>query len=433
MVMNLGEVFLDTVHGLAAGQVNRLCSTAVVGLVAACHSQGLGQEAIRMSLAGEAAAEARRNSALMPEYYNIRLGPTAWNFTAALDLEGNDNIRFDARNPQGDLTARPQLNSQMDWRLSDRNGLNLAVAAGYSAYLQHPELNRFFVAPGSELALDFYAGDFWINLHERLSITKNAYQDPTVLGTADYSQLQNSAGLTTTWDLNKLVLRLGYDHATYSELSGGGGVPNGQSEVSSLSGGCRFRPQLEAGLESGASLTSYSGASTTIKGAYDWNVGAFLETQPLEHVHLRAAAGYTVYSPQAATEQISVDEFTAIYARLDVSHRLNRFMEYVLKGGRNISFGFFGGTIDLYDAALQVRWHVFQKISLGTWFGFEHGSQVLVGRETFSRFGPGLSIERPITRKMSGSVRYQYYQRQSDVAGGGYAVNILTMSLAYRL
>ena len=183
----------------------------------------------------------------------------------------------------------------------------------------------------------------------------------------------------------------------------------------------------------GAGLTRYDSASTTIQGASDWNTGAFTETQLMEHVHLRARAGYTIYSPQAGTVQLATDDVTGAYARLGLTHRVNQFVEYELSGGRNISFGFFGGTIDLYDATLQARWHLFQKVSVGTWFVFEHGSQVLIGSETFDRFGPGLSLERPITRKMSGSVRYQYYQRQSDSPGGDYSVNIVTMNFAFRL
>jgi hypothetical protein len=436
VVMNLGDVFLGVVWKFAVDHVHCLHGpVALVVAITACSGtpgQLLAQEAVRMSLAGEAAAEARRSAALAPDYYNIRLGPIAWSLAAGLDLEANDNIRFDSRDAKADLTLRPQLDSRMNWRISDKNSINLAVGAGYSAYLQHSELDRFFVAPDSELSLDLYAGDFWLNLHERLSITKNAYQDPTVIGTADYSQLQNSVGLTSTWDLNKLVIKVGYDHANYSELTGGG-VPDGQSEISSLSAGYHFGPEIEAGLESGGGVTRYSGANTMIKEASDWNAGAFLETQPLEHIRLRAGVGYTLYSPQASGGQVSAAEFAGVYARLGLNHRLNKFVEYDLNGGRNISFGFFGGTIDLYNAALQVRWHLFQKISLGTWFGFEHGSQVLIGRETFDRFGPGLSLERPITRKMSGSVRYQYYQRRSDIPGGDYAVNIVTMSFAYRL
>jgi len=57
----------------------------------------------------------------------------------------------------------------------------------------------------------------------------------------------------------------------------------------------------------------------------------------------------------------------------------------------------------------------------------------LIGHETFDRFGPHLSLERQITAKMSGALRYQFYDRRSDVAGGDYTVNLVTLNIAYRL
>jgi len=405
---------------------------AILGLLSATSGQLVCQEAVRTSLAGEAAAEARHRAAAVPGFYDLQLGPTKWNLAAGLDLEANDNIRFASSQPDADLTVRPQVNTQMDWRVSEQNTLNLALGAGYSAYVFHSQFDRFFVGPGSELSFDLYAGDFWINLHERFSITENAYSDPTVVGTADYSQLQNSAGVLATWDLNQLILRLGYDHANYNTVSGGGGVPNGVSEVANCSAGYRFGPELTTGLESGGGLIQYSGAAAGITEAVDWNLGAFLQAQPMEHVSVKAGAGYTAYIPQAA-DNLSKNEFTGAYARIALNHQLNQWVEYGLSGGRNISFGFFGGTIDLYSAALSARWRLFSKLGLVTWFEFEHGSQVLVGQESFDRFGPGMSLDRPITRKMTGSIRYQYYQRGSDMPGGDYLVNIVTLSLLVSL
>ena len=230
-----------------------------------------------------------------------------------------------------------------------------------------------------------------------------------------------------------MVLRLGYDHANYKVVSGGGGVPDGDSEVFAFSSGYRFATALVAGLESGAGMLHYSGENAGVTRAVDWNVGAFFDAQVTEKAKVRANAGYTVYLPQAGSGQLPAAEFTGVYARLGVNHALNRFVEYRLDGGRSISFAFFGGTVDLYTAMFEARWHVFRRLSLGTRFEFEHGSQVFSGRETFDRFGPGLNLDRQITRKVSANLRYQYYQRQSDVSGGDYAVNIVTLSVVFRL
>src|SRR5205823_14204025 len=110
--------------------------------------------------------------------------------------------------------------------------------SGYSVYVQHPKLDQVFLTPGSELSFDIYAGNFWINLHDRVSITDNAYQDPTVSGTGDYEQFQNALGFSALWDLNKIVLKAGYDHVNYIALGGTTqNRPSGQSEVFSVAGG----------------------------------------------------------------------------------------------------------------------------------------------------------------------------------------------------
>jgi hypothetical protein len=396
-------------------------------------STAVGQEAVRMSLAGEAAAEERRKVELASDDYNLRLGPSAWAFTWELGLEANDNIDFVSSDPELDLIARPQLDARMFWRVSNENKVNLALGVGYSAYTIHPEYSRLFITPGSELSLNIYAGDFWVELHERFSITENAYQDPTVVGTADYSQLQNVAGLAATWDLNKVVLRLGYDHANYAPLSGTGGFPGGDSDILNSSAGHAFATGVLLGLESGGGQISYHGDSSPVKQAIDWNVGMFLRTQLMQYIAVTAAAGYTVYSPIATATPIAEPDFTGVYARLGLEHRVNQYVEYSLTGGRTINFGLYSGTFDMYTDGLQARWHLFQKLSIGTAFEYEHGAEILTGGETFDRFGPRLSLERPITAKLSGALRYQFYQRTANVPGGNYVINLLTLSLVYQL
>jgi hypothetical protein len=171
-------------------------------------------------MASAAAAEERRQAALTVDYYNLKLGPTAWSFSTGLEVDYNDNVYDTQTHPEGDFIFRPEINTRLFWPVSDENSIHLALGGGYSAYVEHPDLSRYFITPNTELSFDLYVGDFWINLHDRVSILENTYQDPTVAGTGNYSQLQNTLGATTLWDLNKVILRVGYDHVNYVTLSG---------------------------------------------------------------------------------------------------------------------------------------------------------------------------------------------------------------------
>ncbi len=391
------------------------------------------QEAIRMSLASEEAARARRKAATTAGYYNLTLGPTLWKFGAGLGLEYNDNVSLNGTDQEDDFIFRPSINTDVLWPITDKNSLNLRVGAGYSAYVNHPGLDRIFITPGSELSFDVYAGDFWINLHDRFSITESAYQDPTVAGTGDYARLENAVGVSTLWDLNKVNLRFGYDHADYLALYTNTGQPDGQSELFSSSAAYVIKPGMLLGIELGGGLLNYSGTNTVFSKAHQWSVGSFYDTQLSQHLHARVSVGYSVYRPDATgTLGAPGTEFSGVYAQIAISHRLNQYVDYTLSGGRSLNFALYGGTVDLYFARLNASWKIMQKVSIGTSFDFEHGSQVSFGSETFDRYGAGINLARAITSKLSGSLGYQYYWRTSDLSGRDYTVNSVTLNLRYQ-
>ena len=102
--------------------------------------------------------------------------------------------------------------------VTEKNTLDFSIDTGYTSYVQHPELDRYFIQPGSELSFDLNVGHIVVNFHDRPSIAQNSYQDPTISG-GDYTRFENDAGFVANWDMNKLLLRLGYDHLDYITLN----------------------------------------------------------------------------------------------------------------------------------------------------------------------------------------------------------------------
>jgi hypothetical protein len=399
-----------------------------------------GQEAVRMSIASAEAAAARHRAATTVGYYNLKLGPTAWNFSTGLGLDYNSNVYNVESNPEGDFIFRPQINARMLWPVSEVNSINLVIGGGYSAYVQNPNLDRAFISPGSELSFDLYAGDFRINLHDRFSITQDSYQDPTVAGSGNYSQFQNALGVETLWDLDKVIVQAGYDHVNYDSLSGSSGQdfsgqPSGYSEVFSTSTGYALKPGMLLGLELGGSLLTYTSITTNspYSNAKQWNVGGFYEAPVTDYIHFSGHAGYTVYSPESdgtAAASTSSD-FSGMYAELDITHRLNQYVNYSVSGGRTVSFAFSGGTVDRYFAHWQANWAIVRKVTLGTTFSYEHGSQLSGWTETYDQYGPGISLSRPLSAKLTSSLGYQLYWRDSNQPGRNYTVNVVSLNLNY--
>ena len=152
--------------------------TMVVCFLASLTQEAVGQEALRLSLAGDAATRANREATATIGYYNLLLGRTAWRFSAGLSAEYDDNVSLQPQNPEGDFIFRPNFNAQMHRPVTEKNSLDISLGVGYSEYLQHGDLNQFYINPGSGFSFDIYLGDFAINLHDRISVTENAYENP---------------------------------------------------------------------------------------------------------------------------------------------------------------------------------------------------------------------------------------------------------------
>lgn len=393
-----------------------------------------GQESVRMSLAGAQAAEARRQAAETVNYYNVKVGPSAWRFSAGTELQVNDNLRGEAVNQQADVIWRPEVEAEMRLAVSEVNGLSLRVGGGYAFYVQHGEYDRPFIRPGSEVSMDVYAGDFWINAHDRFAIVEEGYLDPTVTGIGNYERLDNAAGVAATWDLNRVVARVGYDHMTYGSLSGGVGERDGESEVLAGSAGYVWQAGMRAGLEVGGGLMHYgaAGGGRQFRDGREWSAGGFWEGQLTEHIQGRAGGGYTVFRPESGVAAELGQEFSGVYGEVGVAHRVNERVEYGLSGGRRLNFGYFGGLLDQYFCRWEGSWRILRKTAITTTFSWQHGAQVGAGAETFEWFGPGVSASRPLTSKLIGSLGYQYYWRGSNLPGRDYAANLATGRLTYR-
>jgi hypothetical protein len=366
------------------------------------------------------------------ENYNIQWGPTRWSFGSSLEAQYTDNVFLTQDNPESDLIVSPQMTAQMLWPISEKNTVEFSLGAGYSAYLQHSELDRFFITPSSALSFDLFVGPIQINFHERFSISQDAYQDPTVSGTGDYSQFQNDAGVTATWNLEKLSFSLGYDHLNNATVTGPSGAGDGQSDVFSASAGYRLVPEMTLGLEAGGSLIGNTGTNTALSDVKQWNVGSFCKAQISENIHLLGRIGYTEYSSEATGTVPTHSQFSGVYGQLTLTHQLNQYLDYSIDCERSVNSSFYSGSFDSLNVNLRANWHIVRKLSIITSLSYEHDSQVLSGSETFDRYGAGIKLTRTITSKLSGTLGYQFYQRNSNLPGENYTVNTFNLNLAYK-
>jgi hypothetical protein len=148
---------------------------------------------------------------------------------------------------------------------------------------------------------------------------------------------------------------------------------------------------------------------------------------------VNASAGYVVNSPQGGGALPTATEFSGYYASLAITHRVNQFVNYSLGVARNLSTGLVGGAVDSYTANFSATWNIFRKLSLATSFVYDRGSQVgVLAGETFDQYGPNIRLSRTITKKLSSSFGYQFYERGSNLPGREYSLNVVSLNIMYR-
>lgn len=399
-----------------------------------------GQEALRVSMAGDLAAGAQQQADTSLGYYNLLLGPTAWRFSSGLGFEFDDNVLLQ-QDGESDLIIRPNFNAQMHWPISLKNSLDVSMMAGYSDYLDHSSLSQVFINPGSGLSFDVYAGDFKINLHDRIGITEDTYENAGASGgNQNLVSLQNTAGLSTLWDLDKAIATVGFDHVDYDSLSEVQSYPNASSENLMLNGGIRVQPELMLGVEAGGSVISYSqNASTnnpTIPGAVQWNLGSFVTDKISDYMDCRLDAGYMVYTPDSSEAGLAATDSSGLYFSFSLSHRVNHFLSYTLSAGRTTDLAAYGEAQSYYYVRLNTSWNLFQNYVVTTPVWWQNGSWVYnslsAGGSNYQQIGLGLNVTRLLTKKLSASIGYQFVQESSDQKTLTYTVNTVQLTLSYQ-
>lgn len=394
------------------------------------HPTAGAQEALRSSLAGSDAAQARKQAITSLGHHNLKAGPVMFRFVAGLGTEYNSNVNYQDTDPEGDVIIRPSVGTGMFWPVSDKNMLFVNANFGYSAYINNSQLSRLYITPGTELSFDIFLKDLVINLHDRPSLSQYSYQDPTVSGTGNYAQFQNTVGASGLWDLNDLVVSFGYDHNNYWGLTSASSERDGYSDLFYLSAGLHLKPELTAGIDLGASWIDYT--DDAYPDAFQASAGGFARYILSDLMNVRLNLGYVNYAPESTFAYPDLQNSGLFYLQLALTHRLNEYLNYVLSASRGYQISFYGGTYETFDVRLGMDWHVLKKITLSTPFSFQHSAPVVATEPPFNYYGGGIRAGREITEKLNAGVNFNVYVKDSDSASFSYTVFLVGLDLRYR-
>ena len=147
---------------------------------------------------------------------------------------------------------------------------------------------------------------------------------------------------------------------------------------------------------------------------------------------LRAAGGYVMYFFDPSLSVTHREQIGAIYLDLSLHQRLARSLTHSISLGRQLQAGYFSDSVELIYLQHGATWQLFRKTSVTTSLSYEYFKETRQQGEKGNRYGAGLGLVRPWTRKLSGSLRYSFYLKDSDVDARDYRQNRLVLDLVYR-
>ena len=450
-------------HATPLSPLARRLGLALLLTVLSAASMVHAQDAIRPSLAGEAAAEARRQ-AIDKIPYNLQLGPIKFRFSATMGFEYNDNVNLAedgsitllsltgpitlTTEPQSDWILRPQVNLNALWPITQLNTLKFDIGVGYAFYMDNSDYNTsgVLIAPGSQLAFDIFVGDFRINIHDRFSLEQDPIAEVALSNVADYGRFQNLIGVSVLWDLNQAVVTLGYDHYTFIATNDDFEYLDRNADI--FSGSIGFTPNsiMTVGLE-GSFVTTYYDMNV-LNDSNTYSIGAFLETQVTSNVKFRIAGGFQSIDFDNTGLVNDPNDLEDWYANALLSHRINAQLTHNIAVGHETQLGVNSNYVQLNYIRHTANWNIFYKTLLSTELFYEDaddsgGSGPLFApvpgipifnpfvAERIHRYGGAITLGYQLTPHVTLGLRYQYTQKDSDQPLRDYRQNRIAFDGTY--
>jgi hypothetical protein len=392
----------------------------------------LAQEPIKESLAGERMAETLKHREV-PQDYNLKLGPILFQFDAGFGVEYNDNVGLSNNDRKDDIILRPHANMKATWPVSQLNTLTLNVGVAYDKYLfnSSADTRTMLISPDSELSFDIFIGDFRINLHDRFSLQQDPVDQPTLSNVTRFGRFENEAGITVDWDLNDVVLTLGYDHGNYISLTDAYSYLDHSSETVFGRAAFKVNPELTLGLQASGTLTDYD--QNFQNDAMGFTVGPFVEWMISQYLSASLSGGLQgMYFDDGGTNGDTSNN-NGFFADFSLNHRLNQYLTHTLSVGHEARLGLTSNFVEMTYIRHMGNWNILRDVTVGSELFYEMGEESGgFAAESLRRYGGGVSLGYQLTKHLHGALVYRYVRKESDISANEYYQNRVGLDFTYR-
>jgi hypothetical protein len=437
--------FVNFVVCLEVDKVARAVLSMVLGAAVLLKGGAASaQDALRSTLTLDRTLEQQRNPTVNLQPDQPHLGPVQLSLGLYTSGEFNDNINTSQSQAQADTLLRAGVRAGFVWPATEQSELRLNASVGYAHYLEHSQYDSLELAPDSALAWNISFEDAILTLYDQFSYSRQVIAESALSGLAVFPHFDNTIGGRLSWQPNQWMFETGYSHNNYFSDSTQFQYLDRASEFLFGRGAWSFAEKTRAGLEVSASLTKYRLPIQSDNSSV--SVGPYAEWQVTKNFRASLRGGPTFYFFDSNGSSSKAADINSYYLGFELEHRLTDFVSHHLNVQRDVRLGLNQGSDYLEQLSINygVSWLVTSRLALTATFTYEQGSQpletpiylpfgvfLLRYTEDFDRFGTGATISWRFTEKLSTSLGYGYWLRESNLPERGYTQNHWSVQLDY--
>lgn len=399
-----------------------------------------GQDALFSALSLDKSVSMATNSAVDLTRPGPYVGPVQVNANVFVGASYNDNINASQTAPQADVILTAGTTLGFVWPATDQSQITFGSGISYNNYVRRTQNSGLQITPDSALTYSVTIDDWRLTAFDQLSYLREVVTEGALANLSTLPRLENTAGLRAEWDPGKWTSQVGYSHTIYLSEGGSDNFLNHSSEDFFFRGGRRFAENTEFGIEASGSLTSYE--SSLQQDSQSVSFGGYADWQLRPAIHATLRGGPTIYFFDSTGTNNPASTLNSYYVVAQVIHQLTDYVSQTLNIERDVQLGLNQGSsfIEEFTASYSVNWRLTRALGIGINLDYESGNQPLpfsVGpfivqrNENYTRYGGGLQLSWQATDKISTTLGYSYWDRQSNIAGRSYNANMVSLGVTY--
>jgi hypothetical protein len=364
---------------------------------------------------------------------NIQSGPFRLNLGLTMGADFRDNANLSENHPKADvlLTIGPTLSGGVFLPLSGGEEFTLTLAATYSHSVTGVQGDSFGAPLTAALVLPIYVAEWNVVLSDSFSYQNDPLDTTFAANQAQVDQYMNTASISAT-------RQLGRYSATFSAQRMDDFYPSDSSlqqvdYVFSFTPAYVFREGYSVFIKNSYGINDLADPNLRDSTGYSFDVG--VNGQISKSLNGTISVGWA-HLDLAATKTNGVQSIDGVDAAVSLSYT------QPFRPNTTHTLSFFhspGITLGLDNSSIQeatgVNYTLSHRLSrymtISPSIGWTQLDSLSGSREIADVTVVGISLQRQFTKKLTGTMAYQYQTRSSNLSGQSYNVNEVTINLNY--